>query len=55
MARRAIEAGELVPLLGDFVTLGPNLFALCSENRRLSAKIRVFVDFLMAEPGTGES
>ena len=54
MARRAIDAGELVPVLGDYLTLGPSVFILFPENRRLSARIRVFVQFLMETLGTGE-
>ncbi|MBA1145760.1 LysR family transcriptional regulator [Ectothiorhodospiraceae bacterium WFHF3C12] len=46
IARRAIEDGTLVPLLEDYLTLGPSIFALYPENRRLSAKIGVFIDFL---------
>lgn len=54
MARRAIDDGRLVPLLQDYVSMGPSVFALYPENRRLSARIRVFVDFLIARLGTEE-
>lgn len=51
IARRAIEAGTLVPVLEQYLTLGPSIFALYPENRRLSAKIRVFLDFLLRSLG----
>lgn len=51
IARRSIEAGTLVPLLADHLTLGPSIFALYPENRRLSAKIGVFIDFLARNAG----
>ncbi len=47
MARRALQAGELVQVLGDYLTVGPGVFVLYPENRRLSAKIQVFVRFLL--------
>lgn len=46
MARRAIDAGRLVPLLQDYVTLGPSIFVLYPQNRQHSAKIRVFAAFV---------
>lgn len=51
IARRAIEAGTLVPLLQDYLTVGPSIYALYPENRQLSAKIGVFIDFLTASLG----
>lgn len=51
MARRAIDAGELVPVLGEYVTLGPSVFLLYPENRRLSVRIQLFAGFLTESLG----
>ncbi len=46
LAREAIAAGRLIPLLTDFLD-GPGQFHLLwASNRHLSPKVRVFVDFL---------
>jgi len=46
LARAAIAAGRLQPLLTDFLD-GPGQFHLLwASNRHLSPKVRVFVDFL---------
>jgi DNA-binding transcriptional LysR family regulator len=41
-----IEAGRLVPLLRDFEAPVSNVYAVYPSRRHLSAKVRVFVDFL---------
>ncbi|MCU0806150.1 MAG: LysR family transcriptional regulator [Burkholderiales bacterium] len=41
-----IEAGRLVPLLRDFEAPVSSIYAVYSSRRHLSAKVRVFVDFL---------
>ncbi len=42
-----LRAGRLVPVLGDFTAPEPWLTALYPPTRHLSAKIRVFTDFLI--------
>lgn len=46
-AARAVEAGELVVLLEDFELTGLTVNAVYPHRRHLSAKVRVFVDFLV--------
>lgn len=41
-----IKEGKLVPLLQDCNAFDLNIYAVYLENRHLSAKIRVFVDFI---------
>jgi DNA-binding transcriptional LysR family regulator len=41
-----VEAGRLVPLLRDFQARVTNIYAVYPSRRHLSAKVRVFVDFL---------
>ena len=41
-----IEAGRLVPLLTDFEPRVTSIYAVYPSRRHLSAKVRVFVDFL---------
>ncbi|MBL8513489.1 MAG: LysR family transcriptional regulator [Betaproteobacteria bacterium] len=43
-----IAAGTLVPILKDFRAPSAGIFAVYSSRRHLSAKVRVFVDFLAA-------
>lgn len=46
-AARAVEAGDLVILLEDFELTGLTVNAVYPHRRHLSAKVRVFVDFLV--------
>lgn len=46
IARPAVESGELVAVLDDFVPKGGGIFAVYPHRRYLPAKVRVFVDFL---------
>ena len=43
----AIRAGEVVPVLHDY-TVDPerNIYALFPHNRHMSAKVRLFIDFI---------
>ncbi len=43
-----IEAGRLIPILKDFRAPTAGIFAVYPSRRHLSAKVRVFVDFLAA-------
>lgn len=44
---RAIEAGELVPLLTDHEWQGVQAYAVYPQTRHLSQRVRAFVDFLV--------
>lgn len=46
IARPALESGELVPVLQDWVPRGGGIFAVYPHRRYLPARIRVFVDYL---------
>jgi len=46
IAKPALESGQLVPVLGDWVPRGGGIFAVYPHRRYLPVKIRVFVDFL---------
>ncbi|MGA8052138.1 MAG: LysR family transcriptional regulator [Burkholderiales bacterium] len=43
----AVRAGRLVPLLQDFQALPLPIYAVYSSRKHLSAKVRLFVDFLV--------
>jgi len=43
----AVRAGRLVPLLQDFQALPMPIYAVYSSRKHLSAKVRLFVDFLV--------
>lgn len=47
LASDALAAGTLVPILTDYRLPGRDLHAVYPHNRHLSAKVRVFVDFLV--------
>jgi DNA-binding transcriptional LysR family regulator len=47
IAAPALETGELVPVLEDYLPRGGGIFAVYPHRRYLPAKIRVFVDFLV--------
>lgn len=47
IAKPALESGELVPVLEQWVPRGGGIFAVYPHRRYLPAKIRVFVDFLV--------
>lgn len=47
IAEPALESGELVRVLEDWVPLGGGIYAVYPHRRYLPAKIRVFVDFLV--------
>jgi LysR family transcriptional regulator for bpeEF and oprC len=42
----SIRAGQLVPLLEEWTTVGPSISVVYPQNRHLSPKVRVFVDFV---------
>ncbi|MEM1266371.1 MAG: LysR family transcriptional regulator [Pseudomonadota bacterium] len=50
-----LRAGRLVRLLPNYALDGSDLMAVFSERRNLAPKIRVFLDFLIAEFGRGGS
>jgi len=43
-----LQSGRLQAVLGDYVPSERNLYALYLPNRHLSAKVRVFIDYLLA-------
>jgi len=43
-----VRAGRLVPLLQDFVPPPVPIYAVYPSRKHLSAKVRLFVDFLVA-------
>lgn len=47
IAAPALETGELVPVLDEWLPRGGGIFAIYPHRRYLPAKIRVFVDFLV--------
>jgi DNA-binding transcriptional LysR family regulator len=47
-----IKAGRLVPLLQDFTPLPVPIYAVYASRKHLSAKVRVFVDFLLEKMGS---
>lgn len=47
IAQPALESGELVPVLDEWLPRGGGIFAVYPHRRYLPAKIRVFVDFLV--------
>ncbi|TKT77515.1 LysR family transcriptional regulator [Aquamicrobium sp. LC103] len=47
IAAPALETGELVSVLGEWMPRGGGIFAVYPHRRYLPAKIRVFVDFLV--------
>jgi len=47
-----IRAGRLVPLLQDFMPLPLPIYAVYPSRKHLSAKVRVFVDFLLEKMGS---
>ena len=56
LAHGAILAGDLRPVLLEWVTEGPSLYVVYPPNRQQSARIRTFVDFaseVFAEADTG--
>jgi DNA-binding transcriptional LysR family regulator len=48
IADPALESGELVSVLDEWMPRGGGIFAVYPHRRYLPAKIRVFVDFLAA-------
>ena len=46
--RAHLQAGRLVPVLSDWSLPGADVFAVYPERANLSAKVSVFVDFLVA-------
>ncbi len=44
----SIERGKLIPVLEDYESDGPAIYAMYPHRRHLSAKVRRFVDFLAA-------
>jgi DNA-binding transcriptional LysR family regulator len=43
-----LQSGRLQAVLAEYIPPGPNLFAVYLPNRHLSAKVRVFIDYLLA-------
>jgi DNA-binding transcriptional LysR family regulator len=48
IARQAVESGELVEILQSASGRSRPFSILCPQNRHLSARVRAFVDFLIA-------
>ena len=48
MVGNDLQAGRLQAVLTEYVPSERNLYALYLPNRHLSAKVRVFIDFLLA-------
>lgn len=46
-----IESGQLIPLLNDFPMPEIGVYLMYASRQHMSAKIRVFIDFIMAELG----
>jgi DNA-binding transcriptional LysR family regulator len=46
--REAIAAGKLVPLLEDWQQQANPVHVIYAPNRYLSAKVRVFIDWIIA-------
>ena len=55
IAQPALDAGQLVSVLDDWVARGGGIFAVYPHRRYLPAKIRVFVDYLVQWFRQGES
>ncbi len=55
IAQPALDAGQLVSVLDDWVPRGGGIFAVYPHRRYLPAKIRVFVDYLVQWFRQGES
>lgn len=53
IVERHIASGRLVPILQDWSTEGFNLYALYLSRKFLSAKVRVFIDYLDEMEGRG--
>ena len=49
-----VRAGRLVPLLQDYVALPTPIFAVYPSRKHLSAKVRLFVDFVIERFAHGE-
>ena len=49
-----MRAGRLVPLLQDYVALPTAIFAVYPSRKHLSAKVRLFVDFVIERFAHGE-
>jgi len=47
-----LETGRLVTLFDDFAPLKINVFLVYASRKHMSAKVRVFIDFVMAELGS---
>jgi DNA-binding transcriptional LysR family regulator len=47
IAGDAVAAGDLLVVLGDYALASTSIYAVWPPNRRLSAKVRAFVDFLV--------
>ena len=52
MVRDALERGELVEVLADHACPGPAIHALCKPGHSRLAKVRAWLDFLVAELGS---
>jgi hypothetical protein len=48
MVGNDLQSGRLQAVLTEYVPSERNLYALYLPNRHLSAKVRVFIDFLLA-------
>jgi len=46
-----LETGKLVTLFDDFAPLEINVYLVYASRKHMSAKVRVFIDFVMAELG----
>ena len=46
-----LRRGALRPILNGYVGVDTSINAVCPQNRHMSAKVRVFVDFLAARFG----
>ncbi len=47
-----LRSGTLEAVLGDYGTPDPSIYAVYPHNRYVSAKLRVFVDFLVERFGS---
>jgi DNA-binding transcriptional LysR family regulator len=47
LAERAIENGELISVLADYLPDRPALQAVYTHRRHLSGKVRALIDFLV--------
>jgi DNA-binding transcriptional LysR family regulator len=48
MVHKELEAGTLVPLLPDYRTVDFSIAAIYPHRRHLAAKVRLFIDALVA-------